>query len=105
MFEKHGINTMRDFSESMYRQYGVRVAILAGYCDTDGEPAIMLYVSKSIYLQSNDLLPSHDINNELGGTSFKSRRKDWQRDPMVEDFSRWAAESFGGSLFCFKEVC
>ncbi|KAI9438332.1 hypothetical protein H4582DRAFT_2057761 [Lactarius indigo] len=91
MFGKHGINTMRDFSESMYRQYGVRVAILAGYCDSDGEPAIMF-----------DLLPSHDINNELGGTSFKSRHKDWQRDPMVEDFSRWTAESFGGSLFCFK---
>src|SRR6266702_1832751 len=71
MFEKHGINTMRDFSESMYCQYGVRVAILAGYCNTDGEPVIMLYISKSIYLQSNNLLPSH-INNELGGTSFKS---------------------------------
>ncbi|KAI9436453.1 hypothetical protein H4582DRAFT_2078612 [Lactarius indigo] len=79
MFGKHGINTMRDFSESMYRQYGVRVAILAGYCNSDGEPAIMF----------------HDINNELGGTSFKSRHKDWQRDPMVEDFSRWTAESFG----------
>ncbi|KAI9436344.1 hypothetical protein H4582DRAFT_2058994 [Lactarius indigo] len=91
MFGKHGINTMQDFSESMYRQYGVQVAILAGYCDSDGELAIMF-----------DLLPSHDINNELGGTSFKSQHKDWQRDPMVEDFSRWTAESFGGSLFCFK---
>ncbi|KAI9430702.1 hypothetical protein H4582DRAFT_2086357 [Lactarius indigo] len=79
MFGKHGINTMQDFSESMYRQYGVQVAILAGYCDSDGKPVIMF----------------HDINNKLGGMSFKSRHKDWQRNPMVEDFSRWTAESFG----------
>lgn len=38
---------------------------------------------------------SHDINNELGGTSFKSRNKKWPKDPLVEDFSRWTAESFG----------
>jgi hypothetical protein len=44
MFEKHGINALQDFSESMYRQFGVRVAVLAGYCDGTGEPAIMLYV-------------------------------------------------------------
>jgi hypothetical protein len=44
MFEKHGLNTLRDFSESMYCQFGMRVAILGGYCDGDGEPAIMLYV-------------------------------------------------------------
>ncbi|KAI9456959.1 hypothetical protein BJY52DRAFT_1187564 [Lactarius psammicola] len=79
MFEKHGINTMREFSESMYHQYGVRVAILGGYRDADDEPAIMFY----------------DINNELGGTSFKVRYKDWQRDPMVKDFSKWTAKSFG----------
>ena len=42
MFEKHGNTTLRDFSEIMYRQYGVRIAILVGYCDGEGEPAIML---------------------------------------------------------------
>jgi hypothetical protein len=43
MFEKHGINALRDFSETMYRQFGMRVAILGGYCNGEGEPAIMLY--------------------------------------------------------------
>jgi hypothetical protein len=42
MFEKHGHNALREFSENMYRQYGVRIAVLAGYCDGDGEPAILL---------------------------------------------------------------
>ncbi|KAI9429142.1 hypothetical protein H4582DRAFT_2069283 [Lactarius indigo] len=78
MFEKHGIHTIRDFSETMYRQYGVRVAILGGYCDDDG-PSIMFY----------------DNNDELGGTSFKARYKGWSKDPLVEEFSRWTAESFG----------
>jgi hypothetical protein len=44
MFEKHGMGALRDFSESMYHQFGVRVAILGGYSDADGEPAIMLCV-------------------------------------------------------------
>ncbi|KAH9027300.1 hypothetical protein EDB84DRAFT_1563480 [Lactarius hengduanensis] len=78
MFGKHAINTMQDFSETVYRQYGVRVVILGGYCDDDG-PSIMFY----------------DNNDELGGTSFKARYKGWSQDPMVEEFSRWTAESFG----------
>ena len=59
MFEKHGISTLREFSEMMYRQYGVRVAVLAGYCDAEGESAIMLYVSNFVLkylLLSNKLL-------------------------------------------------
>jgi hypothetical protein len=47
MFEKHGLNTLREFSESVYHQFGLRVAILGGYSDGDGEPAIMLYVYNS----------------------------------------------------------
>jgi hypothetical protein len=31
-----------EFSKLMYRQYGVHVAILAGYCNAEGEPAITL---------------------------------------------------------------
>lgn len=42
MFEKHGISVIRDFSKAMCRQFGVRVAILGGYCDGDGEPTVML---------------------------------------------------------------
>ncbi|KAH9030877.1 hypothetical protein EDB85DRAFT_2146391 [Lactarius pseudohatsudake] len=79
MFAKHGVSTIQDFSEMMYRQYGVWVAILAGYRDNDGEPSIMF----------------HDCNDDLDGTSFKARYKGWSKDPMVEEFSRWTAESFG----------
>ena len=42
MFEKHGPRALREFSENMYRQLGVCVVILAGYCDGEGDPAIML---------------------------------------------------------------
>jgi hypothetical protein len=42
MFQKYGVSTLRDVSETMYRQFGVRVAILAGYCDGEGDPTIML---------------------------------------------------------------
>ena len=42
MFEKHGPRALWEFSENMYRQLGVRVVILAGYCDGEGDPAIML---------------------------------------------------------------
>ncbi|KAH9179081.1 hypothetical protein EDB89DRAFT_1901132 [Lactarius sanguifluus] len=51
--------------------------------------------SSAIYLQSNDLPNSYDNNDELGGTSFKARYKGWSQDPMVEEFSRWTAASFG----------
>ena len=53
MFDKHGQTALREFSETMYREYGVRVAILAGYCDSQGEPTITLYVSNSMLLLSN----------------------------------------------------
>jgi hypothetical protein len=43
MFEKHGVLALQEFSRSMHQQFGVRVAVLAGYCDGEGEPAVMLY--------------------------------------------------------------
>jgi hypothetical protein len=49
MFDKHGMKTLEDFSETMYRQYGVRVAILGGYRDRDSELSIMLCVLNAIY--------------------------------------------------------
>ncbi|KAF8268514.1 hypothetical protein EI94DRAFT_1700174 [Lactarius quietus] len=78
-FEKHGQSTLRDFTECTYHQFGVQVAILAGYCDRNGEPAVMLY----------------DNNDKLGGTSFKQRSKFWSNDPLVRDFSDWTNKSFG----------
>jgi hypothetical protein len=44
MFTKHGPNVLRDFSETMYLQFGVRLAILAGYRDPEGDPTVSLYV-------------------------------------------------------------
>lgn len=102
MFEKHGLNALREFSGTMYCQYGVRVAVLAGYCDGEGEPTMLLYVLSSIWLSSDHVLNSHDINNELGGMSFKSRYKNWPKDPMVKDFSKWTAESFSNEIFQTK---
>jgi hypothetical protein len=46
--------------------------------------------------RANSALHSFDINEKLGGTSFKQRHENWQHDQgMGEDFSKWAAESFG----------
>ena len=42
MFGKHGMSTLREFTEMMYYQYGVWVAVLLGYCDVEGEPTITL---------------------------------------------------------------
>jgi hypothetical protein len=74
MFKKKGNSMLWGFSEVMYCQHGVCIAILVG---------------------SDHILHSHDINNELGGTSFKAHYRDWANKPMVNNFSKWASESFG----------
>ena len=48
MFDKHGMNTLRDFSEMMYPQFGVQIAVSVGYCDAKDESTITLYVSNFI---------------------------------------------------------
>jgi hypothetical protein len=40
MLEKHSQHTFRDFSESVYSQFGMRIVIFAGYRDRDGDPAV-----------------------------------------------------------------
>ncbi|KAF8274182.1 hypothetical protein EI94DRAFT_1696126 [Lactarius quietus] len=79
LMEKHGQSTLWDFSATMYNQFGVRVIVLAGNCDGDGEPTVMLY----------------DINDKMGGTSFKEFHKQWKSDPLVDDYLKWTADSFG----------
>src|ERR1700761_2392372 len=49
MFAKHGQNVLRDFSETMFHKFGVRLAILAGYRDAEGEPTIALYVFNQLH--------------------------------------------------------
>ena len=102
MFAKHGQGVLQEFSESMYQKFGVQVAILAGYCDVEGDPTIMLYVWNLLlsYFLTHNI--SYDNNRKLGGTSFKERYKMWEKDPLVEEFSRWTAESFGSSLIYYS---
>ena len=48
-------------------------------------------------------ISSFDFNEENSGTSFKARHDNWLRDPMMRDFSKWSAESFGKWTFCVKK--
>jgi hypothetical protein len=41
---------------------------------------------------------SFDMNDKLGGTSFKASY-DWENDSMIQAFSKYTAESFGLSFF------
>ncbi len=43
--ERHSGNTFRTFAQYVHHQFGMRVAILAGYQDSQGETAVSLYVS------------------------------------------------------------
>ncbi|KAF8262968.1 hypothetical protein EI94DRAFT_1808036 [Lactarius quietus] len=38
---------------------------------------------------------SYDINDKMGGTSFKEFRKQWKSNPLVDDYLKWTADSFG----------
>jgi hypothetical protein len=42
MFEKYGVSTLCDFSETMHHQFGARVATFVAYRDCEGEVAVML---------------------------------------------------------------
>ncbi|KAF8263489.1 hypothetical protein EI94DRAFT_1876171 [Lactarius quietus] len=79
MLEKHSKSTFRQFAQYAYDQFGMRVVIFTVYCDAEGDPAITFF----------------DINDQLGAPSFKSRHEDWTREPMFQDFSKWAGECFG----------
>jgi hypothetical protein len=40
MLEKHSVRVFREFTESVYSQFGMRIVIFAGFQDRDGDPAI-----------------------------------------------------------------
>jgi len=94
---------LQEFSESMYQKFGVQVAILAGYCDGEGDPTIMLYIWILLlsYFLTHNL--SYENNWKLGGTSFKECYNMWEKDPLVEEFLRWTTESFGLSLIYYRK--
>jgi hypothetical protein len=41
--EKQSLHVFRDFSEAVYNQFGMRIAILAGYQDRQGDGQVVLY--------------------------------------------------------------
>lgn len=42
--KKHGSQAMKDFTSLAYRQFGMRVVILAAYVDSQGDNSMSLYV-------------------------------------------------------------
>ena len=46
---------------------------------------------------------SNDYNDENAGTSFRECYPRWGQIPMIVDFTKWAEESFGKSLFGIKK--
>lgn len=42
MMKKHGINAIMDFTSMAYKQFGMRLVILAAYLDDDDDPAVSL---------------------------------------------------------------
>jgi hypothetical protein len=44
MMEKHGVSTFQDFAQYVYNQFGMRITMLAAYCDSEGDPSITLLV-------------------------------------------------------------
>jgi hypothetical protein len=55
------------------------------------------YKSLSTYV-SNISCYSYDLNERLGGTSFKTRH-DWQDHQVMKDFTDWVSKSFGCPSF------
>jgi len=43
MLKKHGIKAIKDFTSTAYKQFGMRLVILAAFVDDDGDPAISLW--------------------------------------------------------------
>ena len=46
---------------------------------------------------------SFDYNNQNGVTSFKAGHREWKQYQMIDDFSKWGAETFGKSSLCLME--
>jgi hypothetical protein len=51
--EKHCGKTFRNFARYVYCQFGMRIAVLAAYRDSEGEAAISLYVPSFSTYESN----------------------------------------------------
>jgi hypothetical protein len=44
MMAKSGPKAVKEFTSSAYKQFGMRVVVLAAYLDTEGDPAMALWV-------------------------------------------------------------
>ena len=105
MMRKHGPRAIKEFTSVAFRQFGIRVVVLAAFMDSR-DPSILLWVmglySIHVYF-SQKISNSFDYNDANGGPSFKARHKDWRQYQIMEDFSKWGAESFSESTFRLKE--
>ncbi|KAF8486612.1 hypothetical protein F5888DRAFT_1640084 [Russula emetica] len=81
MMAKHRPRAMREFTSSVYHQFGMRIVVLAAYIDADGDSSMTLF----------------DYNEQNGGISFKLCHKNWRQYEMVDDFSKWGTDSFGAT--------
>jgi len=43
MLQKHSLHAFTDFSEAVYNQFGMRIAVLAGFQDDNGHGQVLLY--------------------------------------------------------------
>jgi hypothetical protein len=43
MMEKYSLHVFRNISESLYIHFGMRIAILAGFQDRQGDSQVVLY--------------------------------------------------------------
>ncbi|KAF8262974.1 hypothetical protein EI94DRAFT_1807966 [Lactarius quietus] len=61
-----------------------------------GSPAYLGCYKRAIKTINDQLDEEiYDINDEMGVTSFKKFRKQWQSDPLVDDYLKWTAKSLG----------
>ena len=94
MLDRNSQKAFQEFSRYAYNQFRMHIVILAGYRDHRGASATV-FVSRT-----NSVPPSHDINDQLGVTSFKGQYENLEENPFIEDFATWITECFS-NIFLF----
>jgi hypothetical protein len=105
MLKKHGAQAIREFTSLAYNQMGMRVLVLGAYVDSEGLPAMGLWVFMLYSYVFLTISNRYDFTDENGGMSFKASYEDWKEYKMLRDFSRWGAEFFSKSSFYLKKMC
>jgi hypothetical protein len=109
MAEKYAQQYVKEFSEQMWKQLGIRVFVLTAHKDTAGTIDVAEYVSycslalNSESHQSN--IRSHDFNEDFGGRSFTSVRLNWMQKPIVGEWLRYAECELGNVTEPLMKTC